>query len=167
MSLKGYIKTDVVTVTTDKSIKEAAEIMRDRSVGDVVVVEEKGGKNKPIGLLTDRDIVIGCVAQNVNNLNNVKVDQVMSKNPVTANINEGVYEVAQKMRKAGVGRMPVVEDDGALTGIITSKNILALINDELTELVSISDSQKEAGMGASVSGKRQGRGAGQEQPTLQ
>ena len=144
MSLKGFYKTDVVTVAADKSVIEAADIMRQRNVGDVVVVDEKGGARKPVGLLTDRDIVIGCIANGGSDVHTTKVSEVMSQDPVCCYETEGVYEVVQKMRQEGVGRMPIVDEKNNLIGIITSKNILALLSDELTELVSISDAQKEA-----------------------
>lgn len=68
MSLKGFYKTDVVTVTPETPVREAAEIMQHRHVGDVVVVQEKGGKKKAVGMLTDRDITIGCVAKGFQNI---------------------------------------------------------------------------------------------------
>ena len=146
MSLKGFYKTDVVTVTADVAITEVAALMRDRKVGDVVVVDSANGKTHPIGMITDRDIVIDCIADGAKNCAEVKVKDVMTTAPVCAREDEGLYEIVHKMRTQAVGRLPIVDDKGYLIGIITSKNILALLSDELTELVSIADAQ-EQGLG--------------------
>lgn len=160
MSLKGFYKTDVKTVTPDHLVTEAAQMMRDFRVGDVVVVQNNGDKRVPVGLLTDRDITIGCVAESLDRLAEISVEEVMTKNPVCAREDEELYDIAQKMRHNGVGRMPVVDAQGMLIGIITAKNILAIISDELTEIVEISDTHREAGQakqrpkGAQPSGRK-------------
>jgi CBS domain-containing protein len=147
MSLKGFFKPDVVTVTPDQLITEAAAIMRDYNVGDVVVIKNHSGKRTPVGLLTDRDIVVGAVASAADRLTDLSVEEVMTPSPICVTEDFGIYETVQTMRKAGVGRMPVVDATGNLIGIITAKNILALLNDELSEVVEISDTGKQAHRG--------------------
>jgi CBS domain-containing protein len=144
MSLKGYYKKDVITVTAEQLIPEAAAIMRDYNVGGVVVTREQAGKKIPIGLLTDRDITINCVANNPELLKTMKVEEAMTHDPICAKESWGVYELVQTMRQEGVARMPIVSDDGILLGIVTAKNIFALLNDEFSELVEIGDKRKTA-----------------------
>lgn len=166
MSMKGFCKTNVVTVTPDISIIEAAALMRDRNVGNVVVVDTQVGASKPIGLLTDRDIVIDSVASGAKDLDQLKVEDLMTRDPVCARDDEGIYEVALKMRQEAVGRMPIVDEKGHLCGIITSKNILALLNDELTELVSIADAQKQSTGRAGKSAASKSRATNDAAPVM-
>jgi CBS domain-containing protein len=148
MSLKGFFKKDVVTVSSDCRVIEAAALMRDHRIGDVVIVKTEDGVRRPIGLLTDRDIVIGSVASGAERITELTVNDIMTHHPVCALEEDGLYEVAQAMRKEGVARMPVVSESGELIGIINAHNILALLSDELSEIVEIADTHREAGQQA-------------------
>jgi CBS domain-containing protein len=148
MSLKGFFKTEVVTVSPDCRVIEAAALMRDKRIGDVVIAATEEGIRRPVGVLTDRDIVISSVASGAEGITELTVKDIMTHNPVCAIEDEGLYEIAQAMRKEGVARMPVVSESGELIGIITAHNILALLSDELAEIVEIADSHREAGQQA-------------------
>ncbi len=157
--LRGFYKTDVVTLTQDEPVTKAAALMRDRHIGNVVVVRRLRSDGMrdafvPVGLITDRDIAIGCVASGSERAMEMSVEEVMSRDPICAKETDGIYEVVQTMRQMGVSRMPVVNELGHLVGIITAKNILALLSDELTEVVEISDAQREAAQMAAPSRKR-------------
>lgn len=143
--LTGFYKRNVATVTPHDLVVTAAALMRDLQIGNVVVVKSStsGEAQYPVGLLTDRDIALGCVASGATNIQEMLVNEVMSVEPVCAHETDGLYETVQKMRKMGVSRLPVVDEKGALVGIITAKNILALLSDELTEVVEISDVERE------------------------
>lgn len=145
MSLKGFYKTDTVSCSPDHLVIEAAQMMRDRHVGNIVVVRSEEGKTVPIGLLTDRDIVVGCVASAADRINDLSVEEVMTPNPVCANEDMSVHEVIHLMRQNGVTRLPLVDTSGSLKGIITSKRLLSFLNEELTGIVSIADARREAG----------------------
>lgn len=141
MSLEKIYASDVITVTRDQTIPEVAVLMRDHSIGNVIVVDE--GK-VPIGLLTDRDIVVGALAEKVDDFHSLKVSDVMSSEIVCAKMDEVPYDIAMKMRDNGVSRMPVVDNDGKLCGVVTSNHIFRLINSELSALAGISDHHREA-----------------------
>jgi CBS domain-containing protein len=164
MSLKGFFKPDVVTVTPDQLVTEAAAIMRDYHVGDVIVVKDHSGKRTPIGVLTDRDIVLNAVASAADRIGDLSVEDVMTPSPICVTEDFGIYETVQTMRKEGIARLPVVDANGSLVGIITAKNILALLNDELTEVVEISDTEREAGQRSRIKGTKP---AAQTQPPPQ
>lgn len=167
MSLKGFYKENVITCTGNHLVTEAAEIMRDHHIGDLVVVRGENDK-KPVGLITDRDIAIGGVASAADRIMDLSVEELMTKDPVCATDDMGVYEVAQKMRREGVSRMPVLDANGDVCGILSATNILALLNDELTEVISISDTHKEAGSGRRIMGSQpSGRMSAQTGPSMQ
>lgn len=166
MSLKEFCKTQVVTVTSDQLVTEAAQLMRDNKVGDVVVVKNK----KPIGLLTDRDIAVGCCLPSMaSRIEAMTIEEIMSKDPVVAADNLSLFEVAKKMNEAGVARVPVVEaKSGNLIGIITAQALLNHLQQELTQIVGINKAHREAAQ--SVSGARakgSSKSAAQQAPSMQ
>lgn len=133
MTIGEICNRDTVFTTRDSSISAAAGLMREHHVGDVVVVEERAGRRIPVGILTDRDLVIEILAKNVD-MNSVTVGDVMSGELITAREGDGLYETLQRMRAKGVRRVPVVDAGGALVGIISVDDLLDLLADELTAL---------------------------------
>lgn len=124
---------NVITVSPDDSIRTAAELMRQHHVGDVVVAQRNGGSITPLGILTDRDIVIEVIAENVG-LDEVTVRDTMSDQLITANENEDLLGTLMRMRENGVRRLPVVDDKGQLVGILTADDVIGLVARELAEV---------------------------------
>jgi CBS domain-containing protein len=133
MSIGEICNRETVFTTKDSSISEAAQLMREQHVGDLVVVEEQAGRRIPVGILTDRDLVIEILAKNVD-MNAVTVGDVMSSELLTARESDGLYETLQRMRAKGVRRVPVVDTSNALVGIVSADDLLDLLADELTAL---------------------------------
>lgn len=125
---------DVVIVRPKDSIIEAAKLMRSYHVGDVIVVDEQDGQAMPIGILTDRDIVIELIAQEVS-VENMLVEDVMTDDLMVVKESSGRWDAVQSMRIKGVRRIVVVNDRGALVGIVSSDDLLELISQELLDLV--------------------------------
>ena len=121
---------EVITASLDTSIEEAARLMRDHHVGSLVVVESRDGRTEPVGIITDRDIVIEVIAENVA-LDEVIVGDVMSFALLKVTEDESILETTQRMRARGVRRAPVIAKDGSLAGIIAIDDILQLLSEEL------------------------------------
>lgn len=124
----------VVTADPDETIVEAARRMRDRHVGDLIVADTQG---RPVGILTDRDIVVSAVAQSPDRLDGLRVSDVMSPDPVTSLANETIDDALTKMRAGGIRRLPVVSRDGRLEGIVTLDDILRRMSAELDKMVGL------------------------------
>lgn len=133
MSVAEFCKAEVAVVEKNSSIAEAARKMRESHVGDVVVCERQNGVAKPIGILTDRDIVVGLIALDIPT-DSVRVEDVMTPALVTVTRAMGVNETIRLMETYGVRRLPVVDDDGALIGIVSSGDLLELLGQELMSL---------------------------------
>ena len=84
---------EVVTTGRDTGITEAAKLMRDHHVGSLVVVEEKDGRPEPVGILTDRDIVMEVIAEDVG-VADVAVGDVMSYALLKVNEKDTVFDTA-------------------------------------------------------------------------
>lgn len=133
---------EVITATREMSIREAAQLMRDRHVGSLVVVEGSGDPQKPVGILTDRDIVIEVIAENVG-VDEVAVGDVMTYALLKVNVQDSILDTAQRMRARGVRRVPVIEATGELAGILALDDILELLSEELSLLTRVTAREAE------------------------
>ncbi|MDH4173375.1 MAG: CBS domain-containing protein [Betaproteobacteria bacterium] len=134
MRVRDFCSPQVVLAEPAMSLREAALLMRDRHVGALVVVERKEGVARPVGILTDRDIVVAVVAVPGARPEGIRVADAMSTQPAVAREDEGLFEVVQRMSERAVRRLPVVAPDGALKGIVTLDDVLRIMSAELGQL---------------------------------
>lgn len=134
MNVGVFCTREVVVIGRDVTILEAAKLMRRHHVGDVVVVEERGNHTIPVGILTDRDIVVELLAKEVD-LSKVSAGDVMSLDLHSANEEDDLIETMQLMRRRGIRRVPVVGAAGELIGIITLDDMIEVISEQMTDLV--------------------------------
>ena len=132
MPIGEICNREVVFSYRNHTVREAALLMREYHVGDLVVVE-KNGKRKPAGIVTDRDIAISIVALGLDP-DVITVGDIMRPELVTMWENQGVFETIQQMRFKGVRRLPIVAENGALVGIVAVDDLVARFADELSEL---------------------------------
>lgn len=142
MSVGELCNREVVIAEKILSVTDAARLMRSHHVGDLVVIEEKGGRKHPIGIITDRDIVVEIVAAGVNP-DALKVGDIMGPEVATVRESEGLFEALRYMRDKGVRRMPVVDSSGALVGILTLDDLLGLLAEEMTELAKLVSHERQ------------------------
>lgn len=121
----------VRTVSPDTSLREAAETMRDDDVGDVVVTRD----GRLVGILTDRDIVVRCVAEGADPSQST-VRDVCSSEVATVPPQSGIADAADVMRTSAVRRLPVVDGD-RVVGVV-SMGDLARAADEDSALADVS-----------------------------
>lgn len=136
MTAGEYCNRDVVIIEKTGSIREAIKLMRDNHVGDVVVVEGDESASIPLGILTDRDIVIEILAKDID-LDAVNIGDVMSDQLVTVNNEAKLLDAIKLMRIKGVRRLPVVNDQSELQGILSVDDLLELVVEQLTDIVSL------------------------------
>lgn len=133
---------DVVTATTDMTILDAARLMRDQHVGCLVVIATKDDRIEPVGMLTDRDIVIEVIAEGID-INQVTVGDIMSYAVLKVPENESIFDTAQRMRARGVRRVPVVSNTCSLVGILAFDDILEMLSEELSILSRLTSREAE------------------------
>ena len=141
MSIGELCNRDVVIAYQDEDVLHAAKLMRQYHVGDVVVVEERSGQRVPVGILTDRDIVIELVAEEVD-LSSVSVGDAMSTRLLTLGEGDELADAVARMRSEGVRRAPVIDKEGALTGILTLDDALEVLAEELTDLARLAEREQ-------------------------
>lgn len=136
----------VYIVRADESVLEAARLMKKYHVGCLVVVEEHDGDRVPVAVVTDRDLVVKGLAESPGEMTTMQVREVMSAGLVTARESERMYDVRKKMRARGVRRIPVVNAEDRLQGIIAFDDLVDWMAQELTDLAQLvsREQQKEA-----------------------
>ncbi|WP_413437464.1 CBS domain-containing protein [Sulfuriferula sp. GW1] len=133
MAIGEICNREVIVVAPETTIGEAARLMRQHHVGDVIVVTEEGGRRKPAGIVTDRDVVVEVVATGLDPAA-LTVGDIMVPDLATIPEKTGVFEAIRYMRDQGVRRMPVVGEDGSLVGILALDDLLELLAEELGAL---------------------------------
>ena len=119
MKAQEAVRHAPVELPVDATIGEAARLMDDRAVGAVVVVDQEGGR--PVGIVTDRDLVIQVVARGLDP-KSVKVADVYTEKPVVATPEEPLDQALQRMAEEQVRRLPVVSD-GELVGMLAQADV--------------------------------------------
>src|SRR5688572_19551492 len=134
MYVSQLCKSNVVTILPGDEVTTAARLMREKHVGYLVVVGPDGpdGRPMPVGVLTDRDIVVSIVARNADP-QALTVGDVMTANPVTVYELDALESAVQEMRRIGVRRLPVVGKLGELKGVLSLDDVLDTVSGELRE----------------------------------
>lgn len=122
------------------ALNEAARLMRMHHVGSVVVVEETDEGRVPVGMLTDRDIVVGVVAKDVD-ARTLSVGEVMSGDIVTVRDHDSEFDALRLMRSRGIRRVPVTTAKGVLVGILAADDVLEIVAEQLREIISAFSSE--------------------------
>jgi CBS domain-containing protein len=132
----------VVTCSRDTTADELARTMRERHVGDVVVVEPSDGGVRPVGIVTDRDLVVKVLALGVAPAD-CRAADLMGVPLVTAFGSDSVYDAIWHMRSRGIRRLPVVDVHSRLLGIVTRDDLSEVLAQDLSALARVSPRQTQ------------------------
>jgi CBS domain-containing protein len=142
MRTEDVCTRDVAFVDLETSIQQAALKMREQHVGDLVVVDSAQNMKKPVGMLTDRDIVLAVVAPHLDPTV-FTVGDVMTQGAVTAPAGQDVFETVHQMRLRGVRRVPVVDKDGEIMGVFALDDFVSLLAREMDEVAKLIQRQRD------------------------
>jgi len=127
---------EVVTAGEHEPLREAARRMTELHVGCLVIVEPADDvRVSPIGIVTDRDLVRVVALDEVGHARELEVGDVMARELLVGREDEGAFEALERMRARGVRRLPIVDTEQRLVGLLTMDDLLEWISDELTGLV--------------------------------
>ena len=133
---------EVVVVARTESVLTAAKRMREHHVGDLVVVDGEGEEKVPVGILTDRDLVVSVLAQDPQDLPRILVADMLARPIVTVREDDPMTEVIRLMRVHGVRRRPVVDGDARLVGLVAFDDVVEDLAELLGDLALISHAQR-------------------------
>jgi signal-transduction protein with cAMP-binding, CBS, and nucleotidyltransferase domain len=133
MNLMSIANRTVVVAVPDTSVQTAAQLMREHHVGALVIMSSDSDDALPIGMLTDRDLVVEVLAQDVDP-DLVTVGDITMDRLVTAQMEDGIFEAVALMSQEGVRRLVVVDDQGAMQGVVSMDDVLVSLAQAMTML---------------------------------
>ncbi len=136
MGLKECCRRNVVTSAPAARVSEIVRLMEEKNVGSVVLVEGR----KPVGILTDRDIVIRAVAKGLE-IKTTRAEEIMTRDPLCLREDTGLYEALKQLQGKRFRRIPVVDAKGQLTGIVTLDDLIRLLAQELSFISTVLEEQ--------------------------
>ena len=142
MKLEDVCILDVVCCTPDLTLTEAARLMRQRHSGDLIVVDNADEDREPVGVITDRDIVIEGVAQG-RDPNQTKVRDIMSKRVVVASASEDLSAAIDRMRAHGVRRIPVLDDQQRVIGVVALDDVIRVHSEQAAAILDVVAKQQQ------------------------
>jgi CBS domain-containing protein len=125
----------------ETTIQEATELMRKHHVGDLIVVDREGEGTVPVGIVTDRDIVISVMALRLDP-QVITLGDMMGEELVTAREGQDFSEVLEIMQIKGIRRIPVVDGKGFLVGILSVDDFLEILAKQLGGLAHLLSRQR-------------------------
>lgn len=126
----------LATIDASATLSNAAKKMREKSVGDILVVHKQGRVERAVGVITDRDIVVHAIACDLD-LDEVTVADLCTRKPISVEADADLVEITDVMKAHGVRRV-VVMRDGEIAGIVTLDNIIeamAEMHSNLSEML--------------------------------
>lgn len=123
----------VVVAERSTPVQQAAKLMRDHHIGALVVTEGGAGARRPVGIVTDRDLVVEVVAADLD-YRTLSVGDIMSERPATLPENAGLFEIISHMRSGGVRRLVVVDASERLLGIVAMDDLIPVLAEEMSAL---------------------------------
>jgi CBS domain-containing protein len=136
--LKDILNRDVITIGPEAPVSEAAYLMMREDIGSLVVVDEE---RFPVGIITDRDLVISVIAEG-KNPEEVIVEEVMTKDLVYVDENTNIMDILSTLSEYSIRRMPVTKD-GKLSGIVSVDDLIVVIATELVDLATALSSKSK------------------------
>lgn len=128
MKLNDIFIRSVVTATPNETLAAAARKMQEHHVGTVVIVEER----RPVGIVTDRDLALALGAQGLSP--QTPVQKVMIQHVLAIPEDTSIYTATKYMREREVRRLPIVDREDHLVGIVTLDDLLRYLGRELYNL---------------------------------
>ena len=135
MNIGEICNREVVVAYRNTRLVEAARLMREHHVGSLVVVVDRLSERVPVGIITDRDIVVAVVAKELDPRVLTVGDVINAGGVLVVREQDGLADALRLMREKGVRRVPVVTKSGALAGIVTIDDLLELVADQLHDFV--------------------------------
>jgi CBS domain-containing protein len=127
MTVASLCNHNVVTIAADADIRSAAMRLRESHVGCIVVTEHRDGHPVPIGVLTDRDLVVEVLAQDVD-ADRLTVADIMSRDILTIHEDNGIEFALKEMGRVGVRRAPIINSEHALVGLLSIDDVVEQIS---------------------------------------
>lgn len=136
MTVSEICNREVRTIQRDGSVLEAAKLMRQHHVGALIVIDKVNDRAIPVGVITDRDLVVEVLATGLDK-EAITVDDVMTQELFAVKENTAIHDAINFMRRKTIRRLPIINDDGELVGIITTDDVMEILSEEVLDLAKL------------------------------
>lgn len=136
MNVGEICNREVIVIQRDEPVVEAAKLMRQYHVGAVIVIDKPNGSAIPVGIVTDRDLVVEVLATELDE-KVITVGDIMAAELFTVKESTATHEAIDFMRRKTIRRLPIVDDAGELVGILTLDDVLEILSEELLDLAKL------------------------------
>lgn len=136
MTVGEICNREVVVIQRDGAVQEAARLMRQHHVGALVVVDKLDGRTVPVGIITDRDLVVEVMATELDK-KVITVGDIMLEELFSVKENTATHEAINFMRRKTIRRLPIISDAGELVGILTMDDVLEILSEEMLDLAKL------------------------------
>ncbi|MFB6262045.1 MAG: CBS domain-containing protein [Bradymonadaceae bacterium] len=137
MKASELANTSVATITSDETLAEAAHRLRENHVGDLVVLDENDPEGPPIGIITDRDVTIAVDEYGPEHVGTKKVRAAMTENLILGKADDPVEKLVQNMRDNGIRRIPIIDSEDDIVGIVTFDDLIGYYGDGLMKMAEL------------------------------
>ncbi|MFB6122687.1 MAG: CBS domain-containing protein [Haloferacaceae archaeon] len=124
-----------VTASRETTVEELVRTMADEDLGDLVITDD----GKPVGIVTDRDVVLALARHG--EVGSLTAADVMTADPVTIRGDAEDFDLAETFAEAKVRRLPVVDENGDLTGVVTLDDLVATVGEEMKDVATVIEAQ--------------------------
>lgn len=136
MNVGEICNREVIVIQRDEPVVEAAKLMRQYHVGAVIVIDKPNGASIPVGIVTDRDLVVEVLATELDE-KVITVGDIMTPELFTVKESTATHDAIDFMRRKTIRRLPIVDDAGELVGILTLDDVLEIVSEELLDLAKL------------------------------
>ena len=140
MNIGELCAREVYIVNPGEPLSQAVHEMRKRNIGCVIVVEQRGARVVPVGIVTDRDIV-RALPDYPDGIARARIADVMTREPLTLAEDCSIVEGMGRLRARGVRRAPVTAANGDLVGIVSTDDCLGIVAEQLDSLARLVERQ--------------------------
>jgi CBS domain-containing protein len=137
MSIRDFCRSELGYLFEHETVADASIKMRNLHLGALVVVEQHGARLVPVGMLTDRDIVVRGVARHPGTCGSLSVREVMSREVLVTDEEAALESVLATMRSRGIRRMPIVDLSGSLVAMFEFDDFIGLVSRELADVAKL------------------------------
>lgn len=123
MKVKDVMTRDVISVSPKTNVIEAAKKMKSANIHTVLVIQNR----KLAGIVVDRDLVLRVLAEGKDPAK-IHVDEIMTRGPITVEPETSVLDAGKLMKKHKISRLPVVDNNGVVVGIVSEADLPTIVS---------------------------------------
>ena len=136
MTVGEICNREVIVIQRDEPVVEAAKLMRQYHVGALIVIDKPNGSAIPVGIVTDRDLVVEVLATELDE-KVITVGDIMAPELFTVSDSTATHDAIDFMRRKTIRRLPIVDNAGELVGILTLDDVLEILSEEMLDLAKL------------------------------